>query len=105
MPAKKGGTDKPQKGAQHIQLRHILTEKHSKAAEALEKIKNGEKFDKVAMEYSQDKARAGGLLGLKKKTDLVEPISSIAFDLPINQPSEIVKSEFGYHILLVEARK
>lgn len=56
---------KPQKGAQHIQLRHILTEKHSKAAEALEKIKNGEKFDKVAMEYSQDKARAGGLLGLK----------------------------------------
>ena len=55
----------PQKGAQAIQLRHILTEKHGKAAEALEKIKNGENFAKVAMEYSQDKARAGGLLGMK----------------------------------------
>lgn len=73
------------------------------------------------MEYSQDKARAGGLLGLKvglcfvcldaltrpsqQKTDLVEPISSTAFNLPVNQPSDPVKSEFGYHILLVEARK
>ncbi|TIA93191.1 hypothetical protein E3P99_00327 [Wallemia hederae] len=102
---KKGGSDKPQKGAQAVQLRHILTEKHGKAAEALEKIKNGENFAKVAMEYSQDKARAGGLLGMKQKTELVEPISSIAFNLPINEPSEVVKSEFGYHILLVEARK
>ncbi|EOR01683.1 Peptidyl-prolyl cis-trans isomerase NIMA-interacting 4 [Wallemia ichthyophaga EXF-994] len=96
---------KKQTGAQAIQLRHVLTDKHSKAVEALDKIKNGENFAKIAMEYSQDKARAGGLLGLKQKTDLVEPISSTAFNLPVNQPSDPVKSEFGYHILLVEARK
>ncbi|KAF7344541.1 Peptidyl-prolyl cis-trans isomerase [Mycena sanguinolenta] len=38
-------------------VRHILCEKHSKATEALEKIKEGQAFNKVAQEYSEDKAK------------------------------------------------
>jgi hypothetical protein len=34
-------------------------EKHSKKEEALEKLKGGAKFDEVAKEFSEDKARAG----------------------------------------------
>ena len=41
------------------QVRHILCEKHSKAMEALEKIKAGERFNSVAEKYSEDKARQG----------------------------------------------
>lgn len=36
-------------------------EKFSKKEEALEKIRNGAKFDDVAREYSEDKARHGRL--------------------------------------------
>jgi NIMA-interacting peptidyl-prolyl cis-trans isomerase 4 len=34
-------------------------EKHSKKEEALEKLKGGAKFDDVAREFSEDKARQG----------------------------------------------
>lgn len=53
---KKGGA---QKGAQSINVRHILCEKHSKKEEALKKLNEGVAFNKVAEEFSEDKARAG----------------------------------------------
>lgn len=53
---KKGGA---QKGAQSINVRHILCEKHGKKEEALKKLNEGVAFNKVAEEYSEDKARAG----------------------------------------------
>jgi hypothetical protein len=48
-----------QKGAQSINVRHILCEKHAKKEEALKKLNDGVAFNKVAEEYSEDKARAG----------------------------------------------
>ena len=42
-----------------IQVRHILCEKHSKVMEAMEKLKEGQKFNEVASAYSEDKARQG----------------------------------------------
>jgi NIMA-interacting peptidyl-prolyl cis-trans isomerase 4 len=47
------------KAANSINVRHILCEKHSKKEEALEKLRNGAKFDEVAREMSEDKARQG----------------------------------------------
>lgn len=38
---------------------YIQCEKYSKKEEALEKLRNGAKFDDVAREYSEDKARQG----------------------------------------------
>jgi len=49
------------KPATSINVRHILCEKHSKKEEALEKLRNGAKFDDVAREMSEDKARQGTL--------------------------------------------
>jgi NIMA-interacting peptidyl-prolyl cis-trans isomerase 4 len=57
----KGSTSKV-KGAQSINVRHILCEKHSKKEEALAKLNAGTKFDEVAREFSEDKARAGWCL-------------------------------------------
>ena len=37
----------------------VQCEKHSKKEEALEKLRNGSKFDDVAREFSEDKARQG----------------------------------------------
>lgn len=54
------------KPATSINVRHILCEKHSKKEEALEKIRNGAKFDEVAREMSEDKARQGMFIHPRK---------------------------------------
>ena len=41
------------------QVRHILCEKHSKAMEAMHKLKEGQRFSEVASACSEDKARQG----------------------------------------------
>ncbi|KAM0562235.1 hypothetical protein ACHAPJ_002680 [Fusarium lateritium] len=100
------------KGAQSINVRHILCEKHAKKEEALAKLNDGAKFDEVAREYSEDKARQGGSLGWKTKGSLDPKFEEVAFAL---EPSTTaspkiaeVKTEFGYHIIMrtkVEGRK
>ncbi|CAL1699230.1 unnamed protein product [Somion occarium] len=59
------------KAATAVNVRHILCEKHSKATEALQKIQEGQRFDKVAQEYSEDKAKAGGSLGWMTRGSMV----------------------------------
>jgi NIMA-interacting peptidyl-prolyl cis-trans isomerase 4 len=55
-----GDKDKSKlKPATSVNVRHILCEKHAKKEEALEKLRNGAKFDEVAREMSEDKARQG----------------------------------------------
>lgn len=97
------------KGAQFVNVRHILCEKHGKKEEALEKLKAGAKFDDVAREFSEDKARAGGALGWKKRGDLDPVFEEAAFELEASTTAspkyKDVKTQFGYHIIMVEGRK
>eukprot|EP00887_Chlorella_sp_A99_P005024 scaffold4.g5024.t1 len=112
----KSGGGGPLKGASQVKVRHILCEKLSKANEALSKIQAGEQFDQaswrraVAREYSEDKARAGGDLGWKGKTDVVKEFADAAFALQARggvgeYTRQPVKSQFGYHLILCEGRK
>lgn len=55
-PDKASGKLKP---ATSINVRHILCEKLSKKEDALTKLRGGAKFDEVAREFSEDKARQG----------------------------------------------
>jgi len=84
-------------------------EKHGKKEEALEKLKGGAKFDDVARELSEDKARAGGSLGWKKRGDLDPAFEEVAFELEASTTAKPiykeVKTGFGYHIIMVEGRK
>ncbi|KAL0932010.1 peptidyl-prolyl cis-trans isomerase PIN4 [Colletotrichum truncatum] len=108
---KKGGKGESEekggkvKGAQSINVRHILCEKHGKKEEALAKLKDGAKFDEVAREFSEDKARQGGSLGWKTKGSLDPKFEDVAFGLATSTTSSPVigeaKSEFGYHIIMV----
>lgn len=56
---KAGGGGAKVKGAQQINVRHILCEKHARKEEVVAKLRDGAKFDEVAREMSEDKARAG----------------------------------------------
>uniref|UniRef100_A0A2I3TIG4 peptidylprolyl isomerase n=1 Tax=Pan troglodytes TaxID=9598 RepID=A0A2I3TIG4_PANTR len=50
----------PKGGGNAVKVRHILWEKHDKIMEAMEKLKSGMRFNEVATQYSEDKARQGG---------------------------------------------
>ncbi|KAJ5629217.1 Peptidyl-prolyl cis-trans isomerase pin4 [Penicillium herquei] len=107
---KDGGEDAGKgKGGQSINVRHILCEKHSKKEEALQKLRDGVKFDDVAREYSEDKARQGGALGWKVRGSLDEAFEKVAYDLELSTTAKPkygeVKSSFGYHIIMVEGKK
>jgi peptidyl-prolyl cis-trans isomerase C len=83
-----------------IRCSHILVEKLSLAQEILEKIKKGESFAKMAEQYSMDGSRKrGGDLGEFGRGMMVRPFEEAAFKLQVGQVSEIVKTEFGYHII------
>ncbi|ESK88549.1 peptidyl-prolyl cis-trans isomerase nima-interacting 4 [Moniliophthora roreri MCA 2997] len=98
------------KAATAVNVRHILCEKHSKATEALQKLQEGQSFNKVAQEYSEDKAKAGGSLGWMTRGSMVGPFQDAAFALTpstVDKPilSPLVKTNFGYHIIMVEGRR
>ncbi|KAI0676319.1 hypothetical protein C8Q78DRAFT_11747 [Trametes maxima] len=106
----KGGGSGALKLATSVNVRHILCEKQSRALEALQKIQEGQRFDKVAQEYSEDKAKAGGSLGWQVRGSMVGAFQDAAFALQpstVDKPilSPLVKTQFGYHIIMVEGRK
>jgi NIMA-interacting peptidyl-prolyl cis-trans isomerase 4 len=102
--------DEKLKVANSIKVRHILCEKFSKISQALEKLNNGDRFDQVATEYSEDKAKQGGLLGWQTRGQMVGVFQDAAFKLTPSTPAkpiytEPIKTKFGYHIIMVEDRK
>ena len=91
-----------QKGMSNkIKCSHILVSKQSEALAIMEKLKNGEKFGKLAKELSTDSgsAKKDGNLGYFTKGMMVKPFEDAAFKLQVGETSEPVKSEFGYHII------
>ncbi|XP_015927197.1 peptidyl-prolyl cis-trans isomerase NIMA-interacting 4 [Parasteatoda tepidariorum] len=109
--SKEAGASKQTKGGTSVKVRHILCEKQSKVLEAMEKLKSGIKFNEVATQYSEDKARQGGDLGWMIRGSMVGPFQDAAFALPISNLQNPVytdppiKTKFGYHIIMIEGKK
>ena len=84
-----------------IKCSHILIKKQSEALAILERLKQGEKFGKLAKEISIDSgsAKRDGSLGYFGRGVMVKAFEEAAFKLQIGQVSEPIKSEFGYHII------
>lgn len=72
-----------------------------------ERIIKGEDFSTLAILYSEDEgsAKNGGELGFMGRAELVPEFSVVAFKLKNKAVSEIIETEFGYHIIqLIERR-
>ena len=84
-----------------IKCSHILVEKHSEAISLLERIQKGEKFGKLAKEFSLDSgsAKRDGSLGYFGRGKMVKEFEKSAFGLQTGQISEPVKTQYGYHII------
>ncbi|HHE54384.1 MAG TPA: parvulin peptidyl-prolyl isomerase [Caldithrix abyssi] len=80
---------------------------YRKAEMVLQKLKDGEDFAKLAKLYSEDPASAkrGGDLGFTQRGDLVPEYEAVAFNLKDGEISDIVQTQFGFHIIqLIERR-
>lgn len=84
-----------------------MTARKAKAEEVLKEVKaNPRDFAKIAKAKSDDRtsAKQGGELGFFSRKEMVKDFSDAAFALPTNQVSGLVKSKYGYHIILVTDR-
>lgn len=83
-----------------IKASHILVETEAEAKKLLEDIRNGADFAELAREHSMDgSSAAGGDLGQFGRGRMVAEFEEAAFSLDVGEVSDIVQSEFGYHII------
>jgi len=75
----------------------------AKADALLKDLKAGKDFAAAAKENSQDPGSApnGGDLGYFEKGQMVPPFEQAAFALKAGEMSEVVETQFGYHIIKV----
>ena len=76
-----------------------------KAADILAQLrKNPKRFEELATKNSQDPGSAtkGGDLGSFGRGAMVKPFEDAVFSMKVNQISDLVESEFGYHIIRLD---
>ncbi len=73
-----------------------------RAQDILKRAKAGEDFAELARMYSEGPTGPkGGDLGYFTKDRMVKEFSDAAFSMKVGQVSDLVKSQFGYHIIKV----
>ena len=97
--------------SQIVKIPEISSDEKSRIRKKLisfrDRIKNGEDFMVLATLYSDDteSAKNGGELGFVGRGELVPEFESASFALKGNQISEVIETQFGYHIIqLIERR-
>jgi peptidyl-prolyl cis-trans isomerase D len=103
---------------ERIRASHILLKTEGKspeetekikanAAELLEQVKRGVDFAELAKRYSEDTVSAanGGDLGLFGRGAMVPEFDNAAFKLGPGAVSDLVKTQFGFHIIKVTEKQ
>lgn len=97
----------PLDDVEQIKAAHILVDDAALAAELATRIAAGEELGELAKEYSQDPGSAanGGDLGWFPRGMMVPEFEEAAFALEPGQVSEVVKTDYGYHLIQVTEKK
>lgn len=92
---------------EEVRARHILLKTEEEAKQAIEDIKGGADFTKLARERSTGpSASKGGELGYFTEEQMVPAFSKAAFALKKGAVTETpVKTRFGWHVIKVEGRR
>jgi len=79
----------------------------AKAEEVLKDVKAGKDFAALAKEHSADPGSAanGGDLGFFQQGQMVGPFNDVAFSLAPGAISDLVETDFGFHIIKVAEKK
>jgi peptidyl-prolyl cis-trans isomerase D len=104
-----------------VSARHVLIKVDEKADEktveaararaqaALDRVRRGEDFSKVALEVSEDPSKGNdpkraGDLGWFGRGEMVKPFEDAAFALKPGETSGPVRTEFGWHVIRVDKK-
>lgn len=88
-----------------VSAKHILVASEEEAAKIKDEISNGLSFEDAARKYSSCPSKEqGGNLGEFSRGMMVPEFEEAAFNLPIGEVSEPVKTQFGYHLIQVDAK-
>ncbi len=95
-----------------IRLSHNATPEdtlraYNKIKTIQDRINKGEDFNLLAQEFSEDPSakKNKGRLGFFSGFMMVYPFESAAYNTPVNQVSDIIKTKFGYHLIKVHAKR
>jgi peptidyl-prolyl cis-trans isomerase D len=99
-----------QRSARHILFKtseedaeEALSEKFQLAEEVLELARSDESFAELAMQYSEGPTGPkGGDLGKFTRGRMVKPFDDAVFSLEEGQISDVVETQFGFHIIKLE---
>lgn len=90
-----------------VKASHILVDDEKTAKEVQKKLNDGGDFAKLAEEYSKDPGSKskGGDLGFFGKGAMVPEFEKVAFTLDKGETSDLVKSDYGVHIIKVTDKR
>jgi len=89
-----------------VRASHILVKDEKTAKRLYDELQKGADFVALAKKNSVCPSGAsGGDLGFFGKGQMVKEFQDAAFSLPVGVVSTPVKTEFGYHLILVTARR
>lgn len=91
-------------GNKEYKVRHILVDTEDEAKDIISKLKSGGKFEELAKASKDPGSRErGGELGWATPTNYVQPFSAAMVKLENGKfTEEPVKSEFGYHVIMLD---
>ncbi|WP_312094800.1 peptidylprolyl isomerase [Niallia sp.] len=92
---------------EQVEASHILVEDEKTAKEVKKKLDEGGDFAELAKEYSTDTQTKenGGELGYFSTGQMVEEFDKVAFEMKVDEISDPVKTDYGYHIIKVTGKK
>lgn len=83
-----------------ITAQHILVNHEHVAQDLLKKISEGASFEELARDFSEcPSGKDGGNLGEFGKGMMVPSFEKAAFQLMPGEVSEIVRTQFGFHLI------
>jgi len=90
-----------------VEAAHILVADEVLAKELLQRARDGEDFGELAEAYSEDPGSAvdGGKLGWFPEGVMVPEFEAAAFALQPGEVSDIVQTDYGYHIIKLVGRE
>ncbi len=91
-------------GNQEYKVAHILLASENEAISIAKKLKQGQRFDKLAKEKSKDPGSSdqGGDLGWANPNNFVQPFGDAIQTLAKGEISAPVQTQYGWHIIKLE---
>ncbi len=89
-----------------VRARQIVVASQEEGERVLGRLRQGEPFAELAKQNSLSPDSAdGGDLGFFSRGEMPPEFENAVFKLPVGKISDLVKSEYGYHLFLVEEKR